>query len=270
MTHHRTIDVSALPAQALREQPAPMLEWIKVANLRIDDRYQRPLTATNWKAIQKIAANFDWCAFGPILCASVEGGLYAVIDGQHRAHAAALCGIEAVPAMIVPVPPAKQALAFVQVNSGIRVSQHQTFRAELVAGNAEAIAIRNACADAGCEALTYNPSASTKKPGQLSNIGLLRAAIRAGHAAELTAALASIRAYDTKGRSGLYTDYIIAPWLAAIVKTGVQDVPRLTRALQARDPFHTIEAAIRCATDTGTSAALEKRRALAKQIEATA
>lgn len=265
----RDIDISGQPQTTLREQPAPMLDWLKICNLRIDDRYQRPLTATNWKAILRIAQNFDWCAFGPILCAPIEGGLYAVIDGQHRVHAAAICGIERVPSMIVQVPPAKQALAFVNVNSGIRVTQHQVFRAELAAGDPEALAIRSACADADCEALTYNPSAATKKPGQISSIGFLRSAIRAGHAAHLTAALASIRVYDTKGRTGLYTDYILAPWLAAIVQTQVLDVAHLFRALQARDPFHTVEAALRFANETGTSVQMEKRRALARQIEAT-
>ena len=36
---------------------------------------------------------------------------------------------------------AKQALAFVSVNSGIRVSPHQTFRAELAAASAEAVMV---------------------------------------------------------------------------------------------------------------------------------
>lgn len=270
MTHHREINISGLEPKAMREQPAPMLDWLKIANLRIDDRYQRPLTARNWKAIHDIAANFDWCAFGPILCAPIEGGLYAVIDGQHRAHAAALCGIERIPAMIVPVPPAKQALAFVSVNSGIRVSQHQTFRAELAAASAEAMAIAAACRAAGCEALTYNPSAATKKPRQIASIGFLRACIRRGEAQALTAALSAIVAYDDKGRPGLYTDYILAPWVAAVLQSGVMDVAILTDGLRRRDPFHTLEAATQSAHDNGKPAPLEKRRALMKQIEAAA
>jgi ParB-like nuclease domain len=247
-----------------------MLDWLKIANLRIDDRYQRPLTARNWKAIHDIAANFDWCAFGPILCAPIEGGLYAVIDGQHRAHAAALCGIERIPAMIVPVPPAKQALAFVSVNSGIRVSPHQTFRAELAAASAEAVAIAEACRAAGCEALTYNPSAATKKPRQIASIGFLRACIRRGEAQALTVALSAIVAYDEKGRSGLYTDYILVPWVAAVLQSGVTDVAILTDALRRRDPFHAIESATNFARLNVTAAPVEKRRTLLRQIEAAA
>ena len=44
----------------------------------------------------------------------------------------------------------------------------------------------------------------------------------------------------------------------------------LTRALYARDPFHALEAASAYAKASGTSAAAEKRRALARQIEAAA
>lgn len=264
----RSITTDTLPSVPLREQPAPMLDWLKISTLRIDDRYQRELGAANWKAIQHIAQNFDWCAFGPILCAPIEGGLYAVIDGQHRTHAAALCGIERVPAMIVPVPAAAQALAFVKVNSGIRVSQHQTFRAELAANLPEALAIRDAVAAAGCEALAYHPSAATRKPGQISGIAFLRACIRAGNGKHLTAALSAIVAYDTKGRTGLYTDYILAPWVAAVVQTGVTDVATLTHALQLRDPFHTLEAATAYAVTNRLSSATEKRRALEKQIKA--
>jgi hypothetical protein len=225
MTDLRPIDIADLPTQTLREQPGPMLQWVPIDRLRIDTRYQRPMIAGNWKQVLRIAVNFDWCAFGPILCAPVAGDLFAVIDGQHRAHAAALCGIEAVPAMIVPVPPHRQAIAFVQVNSGIRVSAHQTFRAELSANDPEALAIQKAVADAGCEALTYNPSAATRKPGQLSCVGLLRKLVRAGLADDLTAALRALRAYDTTGRVALYSDHILEPWVAAVARSRTRDTP---------------------------------------------
>lgn len=259
---------AAGPKVALREQPAPMLEWLKINDLRIDDRYQRPLAARNWKAIHAIAENFDWCAFGPVLCAPVEGGLYAVIDGQHRVHAAALCGIERVPAMIVPVPPAKQAVAFVKVNSGISVSKYQSFRAELAANDTEAIAMAEACRAAGCEALTYNPSSKTRQPRQITSIGFLRACIRNGHAAHLTTALRAVVAYDEKGRVGLYTDYILQPLVGAIAETGGLDADTVTVALRLRDPFHTVESATKFAIENNRAVPAERRRALSRQIEA--
>ncbi len=254
------------PPNALREQPAPMLDWLKIDNLRIDDRYQRPLGARNWAAISKIAANFDWCAFGPILCAPVEGGLYAVIDGQHRVHAAVMCGIEKVPAMIVPVPPAKQALAFVKVNSGISVTAHQSLRAELAAQDPEAAAMAEACRAGGCELMGYKPSASWRKPRQIFNISFVRKCIQRGESEHLTTALAGLVAYDATGRTGLYTDYILKPLLAAVVETGA-DAPFVTAALRLRDPFHALEAATKFARDNARSVGTEQRRALARLIE---
>lgn len=269
MTHLRPIDTTALPAAELREQPGPMLQWLPVAQLRIDDRYQRPLEKRNWDAIRTIAANFDWCAFGPILCAPAEGGLFAVIDGQHRAHAAALCGIEHVPAMIVPVAPAQQALAFVKVNSGIRVSQHQTFRAELAADNPEARAIQLAAQSAGCEALTYNPNSATRKPRQLTCIGFLRRCIRQDQVSALVAGLQALVAFDQKGNPALYCEYIIAPLVAAIHTTKIYDPDTLRAALTAsRNPFKTCETAETYAKANGISLATAKAEAFARLIKA--
>ena len=268
--HLRTIDTADLPTQTLRDQPAPMLQWVPLAALRIDTRYQRPLEARSWQAITRIAQNFDWSAFSAILCAPIEGGLYAVMDGQHRAHAAALCGIESLPAMIVPVPPQQQAMAFVQINSGIRVTPHQTFRAELAAGHPEALAIARACTDAGCEAMTFSPTAKARRPRQIYCIGLLRQLVRAGHAPHLTAALRALVAYDTRGRTALFSDYILAPLTAAAVTCQTTDPATLTRALQLRDPFTALEAAERLADTEGKPRAEYKRAAMARLIRTAA
>lgn len=261
--HLRLVQTDGQPTFRLTQQPAPMLDWLPIANLRMDDRYQRPLGRNNWQAIRKIAQGFDWCAFSPVLVAPLEGGLYAVIDGQHRVHAAALAGIQQVPAMIVPVPSAQQAVAFVKVNAGIRVTPHQTFRAELAAKAPEAVAIAKACADAGCEAPTYHPSSKTKKPREVYCIGFLRATIRAGNAAYLTAVLQAIVAFDTKGRAALYSDYVLEPFVWGAAQTRLRDVGTLTKALLTRDPFHVLEAATSVAKTKGVPAAIEKRKAMA-------
>ena len=264
--HLRPITIPHEQPHALREQPVPQLGWLKISTLKIDDRYQRPLGPHNWQAIRKIAQDFDWCAFAPILCAPVEGGLYAVIDGQHRVHAAALCGIKEVPAMIVQVAPAHQALAFVKVNSGIRVSAHQTYRAELAAHHPEALAIAAAAQAAGCTVPTSHPSSKNKKPREIYCIGFLRTCIRAGHAPYLTAALQALVAFDTKGRVGLYNDFVLGPFVNAAVQTGVTNVAHLTAALHLRDPFHVLEAAAATAKSKGIFATAEKRKAMAWQI----
>ncbi len=264
--HLRPVQTDGQPTFGLTQQPAPMLDWLAIANLRMDDRYQRPLGQHNWQAIRKIAQRFDWCAFSPVLVAPLEGGLYAVIDGQHRVHAAALAGIQQVPAMIVQVARAHQALAFVKVNSGIRVSPHQTYRAELAAHHREALAIAAAAQAAGCTVPTSHPSSKNKKPREIYCIGFLRTCIRAGHAPYLTAALQALVAFDTKGRVGLYNDFVLGPFVNAAVQTGVTNTAHLTAALHLRDPFHVLEAAAATAKTKGLFATAEKRKAMARQI----
>lgn len=148
----RKVEIQGHATCSLAEQPAPILDWLPLDRLVIDDRFQRPLNEGSWKAIRKIAENFRWSRFGPILVAPIAGGLYSVVDGQHRVHAAALCGIESVPAMAVQIGMAEQAMAFAQVNTAlIRVSAHQSYRAALAAGDPVATAARDAVSAAGCE-----------------------------------------------------------------------------------------------------------------------
>jgi len=53
------------------DQPAPMLDWIALDRMVIDDSYQRPLNRANWVVIHKIAADFRWSRFGPILVSPI-------------------------------------------------------------------------------------------------------------------------------------------------------------------------------------------------------
>ena len=67
----RPIDIDGRPILAASPGPAPMLQWVRVDQLVIDDAYQRPLGRANWTAIQKIAANFAWSRFHPLLILSL-------------------------------------------------------------------------------------------------------------------------------------------------------------------------------------------------------
>jgi hypothetical protein len=65
----------------------------------------------------------EWAKFSPVIVAPVEGGMFSIIDGQHRATAAMLRGIEKVPCEIVHIDRARQAEAFAAINGNItRVS----------------------------------------------------------------------------------------------------------------------------------------------------
>ena len=110
--------------------PDLALEWIPISALVIDTGYQRPLARENWNKINAIAAAFDWRFFTPVLVSPLGDGRYALIDGQHRSHAALRAGYDAVPALVVPMSRAHQASSFMAVNGAVtKVSMFHLYRA---------------------------------------------------------------------------------------------------------------------------------------------
>src|SRR5690606_21829714 len=144
-----------------------------IADLVVDDRYQRDLKTGNWAAIRRIAQQFRWSRFSPVLVAPVEGGRFAVIDGQHRTHAAAMCGHETVPCQVVQMDHAEQAASFAAVNGLVtKVSAGQVYKAALAAGTEWAVACHKAVTGAGCRLMTHNASGDAKKAGEVYALAL--------------------------------------------------------------------------------------------------
>lgn len=247
----RSVEISGRPTVEPAPQAAPQLMWVKLSDLVVDDTYQRPLARNNWAAIDKIAANFRWSRFSPVLVAPIPGGRFAIVDGQHRAHAALMCGFDSVPAMIVPMEPAEQAKAFTWVNGQVtRVTPGQVFKAALASGEPWALRCRDFVEAAGCRLMTsHQKRAEDKKPGHLFCLGLVRKHVFGGTDWAVTAGLQAIRAYDgEKGRVALYSDHILQPWINAIA-TDIGFVSLdLADVLRRRDPFLVIEAADRMAS----------------------
>lgn len=241
---HRQIDIGTRATVAADPGPAPMLQWVRIADLILDDSYQRPLGQANWKAIQRIAANFLWSQFQPLLVAPIEGGRFAIIDGQHRAHAAMLCGIAEVPAVAVQVGRAEQSRAFAWVNSQtIKVSAFHVLKAALTAEEDWALRADRAVSDAGCRLMTYHASAANKKPGEVYCVTLIRRLIDQNMDAEITAALAGLLACPAMDRPVAYSDYILRDWIPAVAETPVRNAQTLAEALALRNPFKVIEEA---------------------------
>jgi hypothetical protein len=112
-----------------------MLQWLDVHLLVVDDSYQRAMGSLAWRHIVSIANTFDWSKFTPVIVAPVEGGFYAIIDGQHRTTAAFLHNIKKVPCGVVQADRAQQAAAFAAINSKVtRLKHHNIFYAELQSG----------------------------------------------------------------------------------------------------------------------------------------
>ena len=161
----RPVDLSGFHASAHMApndgDDAPELLWVPIASLVFDDRYQRNIEQRGRSNILKIAKSFDWGRFTPLLVASVLGGKLAVIDGQHRAHAAALRGHRCVPAMICQMSLKEQAQAFTWVNGNVTaVSGFHIYRAALASEEPWAVNSQAAVAAAGCRLMHGNSSAS--------------------------------------------------------------------------------------------------------------
>lgn len=240
----RAISVEGYPQLLAEPGPEPKLAWLPVADLVIDDRYQRSLEKSNWLAIRRIAESFRWSRFAPILVAPAEGGKYAVIDGQHRAHAALMCGIAQVPALMAEVDLVEQSRAFAQINSkAIKVSAFHIYRAAKAAGEDWALAADRACAAAGCTLMTGNRATKEKKARQVFSVAFIRKQIEAGQGGAITAALRAICAVPALDKAASFSDYLVKPWITAVVQAECLDHGVLVRALSGQNPFKVIERA---------------------------
>ncbi|QXX74259.1 ParB N-terminal domain-containing protein [Methylovirgula sp. HY1] len=161
----------ALKIRALRPAanlgPVPSLLWVRVADLRLDPTYQREITPRGLDTIARITECFDWRKFKPIVVASAEGETYAVVDGQHRVHAALLVGIDTLPAYRIDASAAEQAEAFAAVNGCITaIRPIDLFKARLAAGDKHAVAVAALAQAEGVELLFTNRATNLMAPRQ--------------------------------------------------------------------------------------------------------
>jgi hypothetical protein len=168
----------------------PMLQWMKIADLVVDPAYQRPITGKGRLNVDQIARSFSWSCFSPVVVSPVEGGKFAIIDGQHRTTAAAILGIECVPCQIVIAAPEEQAAAFKAINGTTTpISQMALHAAALVANDPLAIQIAHVCACADVELLRYPVAVGKQRPGQTMAAGAIAGCLKRYGEATLIAAL---------------------------------------------------------------------------------
>ena len=79
----------------------PILQWLAIKDLVLDPAYQRQIGGRGARKVNRIARAFSWSHFAPVIVTPLEAGKFAIIDGQHRATAAAVVGFESVPCNIV-------------------------------------------------------------------------------------------------------------------------------------------------------------------------
>ena len=159
--------------------PAPMLQWVKIADLVVDDRYQRPIYGAGRTNVRRIAEAFCWSKFAPIVVSPVEGGRFAIVDGQHRTTAATLRGIDSVPALVIIADTTEQAAAFKAINGATtRMHALSLHRAAVAAGDAEAVEICAVTEAAGVVILPSPRVLDRLQPGETLAIGAIRECVR--------------------------------------------------------------------------------------------
>src|SRR5690606_32810569 len=206
------------PPAAIEPGPAPMLQWIAIDKLVVDDSYQRELKIGNWKAIEKIAGSFKWSRFSPVFVAPVEGGRFAIIDGQHRTHAAAICGMAQVPCQIVQMNLQEQAASFAAVNGLVtKVTLFQIFKAALTADEPWATECAAICAAANCRLMTSNASADAKRAGDVNAIAWIRNFREKGQGSLVTFALSHLRKADCGAEPGMWSNDVLKSFICAVV-----------------------------------------------------
>lgn len=159
--------------------PVPQLLWISTEEFVVDHAYQREIGRRGRANILHIAEHFDWSKFAPVIVSPVEGGLYAIVDGQHRTTAAMLRGIERVPCQVVQADRAQQAAAYAAVNGNItKTTPQQLFHARLTAGDKEAQELAEVCSAAKVEIPRRNLILAKMKVGQTQAVGALSRCLR--------------------------------------------------------------------------------------------
>ena len=230
------------PFEPLADAALPDLEFVPIDQLIIDDRYQRSVANRGKSNIVKIAHNFDWSKFSPVVLSRREDGTFAIIDGQHRTHAAALRGITTVPALITNMTIEQEASAFSWVNGAVTaLTPNQVFKAALTAFEPWAVMCDATVAKAGCRLMPFNRTATQKKPGEVFCVTKIRHFVAAGSAAQVTTALQAIRNSEVSEVHAYYNAKWLAALVTAVISSGVtrpepisdflnrQDFDRITR-----------------------------------------
>lgn len=154
----------------------PSLKWIALDQLVVDQNYQRQVKKDGRAGINRIAREFNWRKFQPLVVAPVNKDRYAVIDGQHRLGGARMRpDIPELPCYVVDAPDiAAQAGAFVALNSDrIGVSRVDRFWASVASGDAIARRIKAVCDKAGVRIARTQTSAQLLAPRETASTATL-------------------------------------------------------------------------------------------------
>lgn len=250
-------------AATVRDQDhgaAPQLQWLKISDLVVDPQYQREIGERGRRNIVRIAQSFAWSKFSTVIVAPIEGGQYAIVDGQHRVTAAAVCGIDKVPCQIIVADRRTQAAAFAAVNAVVTaMSPLQIHAAKLAAGDDRAKRLADVCKAADVTICRYPVPASKMKAGDTLAAGKLYQLLEKYGADVLRLAMKCITG-TRKGYPGLMRPSLIEALcvnLEAEPEWSASE-PRLLKVMQRLDLAKTYHDAVAkaAASRSGTTSEL--------------
>lgn len=249
----------------------PMFNWLAIDLLRIDRGYQRDLTAQGRKTVRSIAMAFRWPRFSPVVVSPIAGGLYSIIDGQHRTTAARLLGLDQVPCQIVIADRSEQADAFVAINGNVtKMSSLSLYAARIAAGEPETLALQEACNTAGIKILRRQRTSAELAPGETASINALASLYkRHGRDLFITACQCVTETANREAR-GLLTGPVLRA-IAEVLAANPEWRESGSRLLEAFDDIElereVEEAQVRATRIKGTSVCEQLQARLLKQLD---
>jgi hypothetical protein len=208
----------------------PALEWMSLKVLRVDDRYQRPISKPGQMVIQRIMQDFSWAKFSPVIVTLNEEGSFSIIDGQHRCTAALSLGFTQVPCMVVNAPPEEAAGIFAAINGTTTPMTVQSlFKASRAAGVAWAVAVDRVCKRHGVTPLVYPVPSGKQRPLMTNAVGSLRKVYERHGEPILSAALACLVVAKDAQQPGFLTSNLITQYASMFLSRPgwVRDQTRL-------------------------------------------
>ncbi|MBR0687313.1 ParB N-terminal domain-containing protein [Bradyrhizobium manausense] len=274
MSGLRTIDPKPFLARLPRGPQSvvgdrPELQWLKIAKLRIDPRYQREIGRRGADNIVAIVPQFKWAKFTPVVVAPIGEGLFAIIDGQHRTTAAAARGFESVPCVIIQVDHEDQADAFVAINANVTaMSPLQLHAARLASGSKAAAELAEACGEAGVSICRYPVPANKMQPGDTLAVAMLQSAL-AKYGREVLIAALSCITKTRRGNPGMIRKAIVQALCTVIEaeRSWLADRARLIFAMQTFDFAAQFTAASARSIETGQAISTGLVEAIAAHLD---
>lgn len=227
----------------IRDEPGT-LQMIPKRDLHIDKTYQRQAHKNKVVAIR---ADWSWVACGALVVGRRPSGTLVVVDGQHRKLAAdGRSDIQALPCIVFDISGIKdEAQGFIAVNTLRKsMSAFDKYRALLVSGDAEALAVESLVSSHGMRV------SASSSPGSVKCISaLLRAhRVKRAHLVRIWHIIAEMAKADNGlsvvvFQSLLYIEEkaqesgqtISSPaWTDRIVSLGQDLLARSARSIQAQ------------------------------------